>query len=130
MTIDFGLSLQFGPRKGAPVTQFWDDLEAHDADENVVMVVFSEFGRRVRDNGSGTDHGAGGVSMVIGPSVKGGQYGEYPSRRPERLDQGDLVPNQDFRGVYSTILEDWLGLDPVPIVNGQFERPRFVETLV
>ena len=109
------------------VSDFWDDLRAHDADENVVMFVFSEFGRRVRDNGSGTDHGAGGGCFAFGPSIRGGQYGLYPDTRPEALDQGDLVPNLDFRGVYSTILEDWLGLDPVPIVNGQFEQPRFVE---
>ena len=63
---------------------------------------------------------------LIGPSVKGGQYGDYPETRAEALDQGDLVPSQDFRGVYSTILDDWLGLDPVPIVDGQFERPRFI----
>jgi uncharacterized protein (DUF1501 family) len=53
-------------------------------------------------------------------------YSEYPDTRAEALDQGDLVPNQDFRGVYSTILEDWLDLDPVPIVNGRFEQPAFV----
>ncbi len=108
------------------VSDFWDDLRAHDADENVVMILFSEFGRRVRDNGSGTDHGAAGVSFVIGPSVKGGQYGDYPETRAEALDQGDMVPNQDFRGVYSTILDDWLGLDAVSIVDGQFERPEFI----
>ena len=109
------------------VSDFWDDLRVHDADENVIMFIFTEFGRRVRDNGSGTDHGAGGGCFAIGPRVRGGQYGVYPDTRPEALDQGDLVPNQDFRGVYSTILEDWLALDPVPIVNGQFEQPRFVE---
>ena len=107
------------------ITDFWDDLREHDADDNVVMFLFSEFGRRVRDNGSGTDHGAAGVSFLIGPSVKGGMYSEYPETRAEALQQGDLVPNLDFRGVYSGILEDWIGLDPVPIVNGQFEQPKF-----
>ena len=107
------------------ITDFWDDLRGHDADDNVVMFLFSEFGRRVRDNGSGTDHGAAGVSFLIGPSVKGGMYSEYPETRAEALQQGDLVPNLDFRGVYSGILEDWIGLDPVPIVNGQFEQPKF-----
>ena len=110
------------------ISDFWDDLRAHDADDNVVLFLFSEFGRRVRDNGSGTDHGAAGGCFVMGPAVAGGMYGAYPERRPEALDQGDLVPNQDFRGVYSTILEDWLQLDPVPIVNGQFEAPRFMRT--
>ena len=108
------------------IADFWDDLKEHDADDNVIMFLFSEFGRRVHDNGSGTDHGAGGACFVIGPAVRGGMHGVYPDTRAEALEQGDLVPNQDFRGLYSTILEDWLELDPVPIVNGQFEQPRFV----
>ncbi len=108
------------------IADFWDDLREHDADENVIMFLFSEFGRRVRDNGSGTDHGAAGACFAIGPSVRGGMFSELPDTRPEALDQGDLVPNQDFRGVYSTILEDWLDLEPAPIVNGHFEQPKFV----
>ena len=110
------------------IADFWDDLREHDADENVVMFLFSEFGRRVRDNGSGTDHGAAGVAFAIGPRVKGGMYSEYPETRPEALQQGDLVPNQDFRGVYSTIIDDWMKLDAPSIVNGQFEKPAFVQT--
>ena len=109
------------------IVDFWDDLRAHDAADNVTMLIFSEFGRRVRDNGSGTDHGAAGVAFLVGPRVKGGMFGEYPETRAEALDQGDLVPNQDFRGVYSSVLENWLDLDPVPIVNGQFEQPGFIE---
>ncbi|MFP6651443.1 MAG: DUF1501 domain-containing protein [Dehalococcoidia bacterium] len=108
------------------VADFWDDLREHDADQNVIMFMFSEFGRRVRDNGSGTDHGAAGVAFAIGPNIKGGMYSEYPQTRPEALEQGDLVPNQDYRGVYSTILEDWLHLEAAPIVNGQFEAPAFI----
>ena len=80
----------------------------------------------MRDNGSGTDHGAAGPAFIIGDPVKGGQYGEYPSRKPEDLQQGDLVPNTDFRALYSTILEDWLGLDAKPIVGGTFEKPSFL----
>ncbi|MCL0029076.1 DUF1501 domain-containing protein [Dehalococcoidia bacterium] len=108
------------------ISDFWDDLREHDADDNVIMYLFSEFGRRVRDNGSGTDHGAAGVAFAIGPKIKGGLYGRYPETRPEALEQGDLVPNQDFRGVYTTILEDWLQLNAAPIVNGQFEAPGFI----
>ncbi len=108
------------------ISDFWADLREHDADDNVLMFLFSEFGRRVRDNGSGTDHGAAGACFAIGPSVAGGMHSEYPQTRSEALEQGDLVPNLDFRGVYSTILEDWLGLDAVPIVNGHFEKPGFV----
>lgn len=108
------------------ITDFWEDLRNHDADKDVVMFLFSEFGRRVKDNGSGTDHGAAGACFALGPSVKGGIYGDYPSTDASQLEQGDLVPNQDFRGVYSTIVEDWLGLDPVPIVDGHFEKPGFI----
>ncbi|MCH8296656.1 MAG: DUF1501 domain-containing protein [Chloroflexi bacterium] len=108
------------------IDDFFTDLREHDAADNVIMLLFSEFGRRVRDNGSGTDHGAAGAAFVIGDAVKGGQYGEYPSRKAEDLQQGDLVPNLDFRGLYTTVLEDWLGLDAKPIVKGNFEAPRFI----
>ena len=108
------------------ISDFFADLREHDAAHNVIMLLFSEFGRRVHDNGSGTDHGAAGAAFVIGEAVKGGQHGEYPSRRAEDLQQGDLVPNLDFRGLYSTILEDWMGLDANPLVGGTFEKPRFV----
>ena len=109
----------------AAIQDFWDDLKMSGDDENVVMFLFSEFGRRVRDNGSGTDHGAAGVSFVIGPAVKGGMYSRYPETRSEALEQGDLVPNQDFRGVYSTILENWLEVEAAPIVNGTFSSENF-----
>jgi len=108
------------------VESFFDDLKEHGAGDNVIMLMFTEFGRRVHDNGSGTDHGAGGVAFVMGEPVKGGQYSEYPSLESRDLEQGDVVPNQDFRGVYSTILEDWMGLDAKPIVEGSFEKPRFL----
>tara|TARA_B100001245_G_scaffold180432_1_gene138575 strand:- start:158 stop:1297 length:1140 start_codon:yes stop_codon:yes gene_type:complete len=109
----------------AAIQDFWDDLRQSGDDDNVVMFLFSEFGRRVRDNGSGTDHGAAGVSFVIGPGVKGGMYSRYPDTRSEALDQGDLVPNQDFRGVYSTLLENWLEVEAAPIVNGTFSSENF-----
>ncbi len=109
------------------IGDFWDDLREHDADSNVMMFVFSEFGRRVKENGSGTDHGAGGVAFAIGPGVRGGMHGEYPETRAEALVDGDLAPGIDFRSTYTSILEDWFGLDAAPIVNGQFEKPAFVE---
>mgnify|MGYP003321472150 FL=1 len=83
------------------VESFFDDLRENNAGENVIMLLFSEFGRRVHDNGSGTDHGAAGAAFVIGEGVKGGEYGEYPSTNTEDLEQGDLVPNTDFRSVYT-----------------------------
>ena len=108
------------------ISDFFDDLKEHDAGDNLIMMLFTEFGRRVKDNGTGTDHGAGGAAVVIGNKVKGGMYSAYPSLKPEDLTQGDLAPNYDFRGFYSTIIERWLGLDPVPIVGGKFEQMDFV----
>ena len=111
---------------GRAIGDFFDDLREHEAGDNLVMVLFTEFGRRVKDNGTGTDHGAGGIAFVIGNQVKGGMYGAYPSLKPEDLQQGDLAPNYDFRGFYGTIVEKWLGLDPVPVVGGNFEQLSFV----
>jgi uncharacterized protein (DUF1501 family) len=108
------------------VESFFDDLKENNAGENVIMLLFSEFGRRVHDNGSGTDHGAAGAAFVIGEGVIGGEYGEYPSTNTEDLEQGDLVPNTDFRSVYTTIAENWMGLDANPLVGGTFEKPSFV----
>ena len=105
---------------------FFADLREHNASDNVVMLVFSEFGRRVKDNGTGTDHGAAGVAFVIGDQVNGGMYSSYPSLKPEHLTQGDLEPNYDFRGLYSTVIDKWMGLDAVPIVGGQFEQMAFI----
>ena len=105
------------------VADFFQDMREHDRGEEVLMLLFSEFGRRARDNGGGTDHGTGGVCWVVGDHVKGGLYGEYPSLKQEDLeDGGDLLHNVDFRSVYATILEQWLGLDSKPIVGGTFEQ--------
>tara|TARA_B100001123_G_scaffold133527_1_gene154740 strand:+ start:255 stop:1382 length:1128 start_codon:yes stop_codon:yes gene_type:complete len=108
------------------IKDFYDDLREHDASDNVLMYIFTEFGRRVKDNGSGTDHGAGGLAMAIGDPVKGGIYSEYPSLKEGDLVEGDLEHNIDFRGVYGTVAEKWLGLDAKPIVGGNFEQLSFV----
>ncbi len=108
------------------VSDFYADLREHDTADNVVMFVFTEFGRRVRDNGSGTDHGSGGVAFAIGDPVRGGMYSEYPSLAEADLVEGDLAFNTDFRGVYGTLVEQWLGLDAQPVVGGNFEQPAFV----
>ena len=108
------------------VGDFMDDLREHDASDNVTLLVFTEFGRRVHDNGSGTDHGSGGVAFVIGENVKGGLYGEYPSLEEDKLLEGDLHFNNDFRSIYTDLLENWMGLDAQPLVNGQFEKFSFI----
>ncbi len=104
------------------LNDFFADLREHDAAEEVVVMVFSEFGRRIRDNGNGTDHGSGGGAMLIGERVNGGLYAEYPSLDPKDHLSGDMHYNNDFRSLYSTVLDDWLGIAPEPIVNGTFER--------
>jgi uncharacterized protein (DUF1501 family) len=106
---------------------FMADLREHNASDNVIILMFSEFGRRVRDNGSGTDHGAAGVSFVLGDKVIGGHYGEYPSLDAGKLVQGDLNPSMDFRDIYSTILDKWLHVNPAPIVNGTYMQPAFLQ---
>ena len=108
------------------VSDLYDDLKEHSAAEDVVVLVFTEFGRRVHDNGSGTDHGAGGIAFIIGDAVKGGLYGEYPSLEADKLLEGDLQYNNDFRGTYATLLERWMGLDSKPIVGGSFEQLDFL----
>jgi uncharacterized protein (DUF1501 family) len=108
------------------IDAFFADLRAHDAADDVIMLLWSEFGRRVHDNGSGTDHGAGGIAFVLGEPVKGGMYGEYPSLRASDLTLGNLTYTNDFRSTYSTILERWFGVEAMPIVNGVFEQFEFV----
>ena len=104
------------------VTDFFADLREHDAADNVVMMIFSEFGRRIRDNGGGTDHGSGGGAFLVGDCVKGGLYAEYPSLAPDKQLDGDLRFNNDFRGLYSSVLDQWLRISPAPILNGTFEQ--------
>ena len=107
------------------IGDFVDDVREHGYGDSTAILVFSEFGRRVKDNGSGTDHGSGGVAFLIGESVKGGLYGQYPSLKESNQLNGDLCANNDFRSVYTDILEDWFQVDSVPIVNGSFEKFDF-----
>ncbi len=105
------------------IVDFYQDLEDHDAADNVLMLVWTEFGRRLADNGSGTDHGSGGGAFLIGDMVAGGLYAEYPSLEQPKLANGeDLAHTYDFRGLYATILEKYLGMDATPIVGGTFEQ--------
>ena len=111
-----------GDLSGA-IYDFFADLEEHDADDNVVMLVFTEFGRRIYDNGSGTDHGSGGGAFLVGKPVEGGLYSEYPSLERSRWAKGeDLEHTIDYRGIYGTLLEQWLSVEAAPIVNGHYEQ--------
>ncbi|HJT78738.1 MAG TPA: DUF1501 domain-containing protein, partial [Gemmataceae bacterium] len=103
------------------VKAFLDDLAAAGLAERVVVLCFSEFGRRVRENGSaGTDHGTAGPVFLAGPGVRAGLVGATPSLLD--LQDGDLKMSLDFRRVYATVLEDWLGLPARAALAGDFER--------
>ena len=104
------------------VAAFMQDLERIGRADDVVVMVFSEFGRRVPENVNlGTDHGAANLMFVAGKPVKGGQYGDVPSLT--KLDAGDnLVYTTDFRRVYATMIAGWLGLkDTRTLLNGEFQ---------
>ena len=105
------------------LNDFYRDLKAHDAADEVAIMMFTEFGRRIKDNGTGTDHGSGGGSFIIGEKVTGGLYAEYPPLLPDQwLNGEDMRHTIDFRGIYATMVDQWLGLDPVPIVGGSYEQ--------
>ena len=100
---------------------FKADLAGRGLEQNVVTMVFSEFGRRVASNDSaGTDHGAGGLMLVSGSSVRGGLAGEHPGVT-NLDDDGDLKPITDFRTVYQALISEWLGGDPAAVLpDGPF----------
>ena len=84
-----------------------------------MTLVFSEFGRRVAENGSaGTDHGAGGLMMLSGSAVRGGIACEFPGCRPADLLEGNLRVTTDFRSVYQAVLAEWLGGDLSGVLPG------------
>lgn len=98
------------------LSAFLADLKARGIDDRVSVLMFSEFGRRVAENGShGTDHGAGGLMMLAGTGVKGGWAGQFPGLA--KLDKtGDLLVPTDYRSVYAETISGWLGGDPTAIL--------------
>lgn len=108
------------------VDAFFNDLEAMGQARNVLLMTFSEFGRRVQENGSqGTDHGTAGPMFVIGPRVKGGLYAEYPSLT-QLDDNRNLRYQVDFRSVYGTVIDGWLGGDVSAALGTTYENVGFV----
>jgi uncharacterized protein (DUF1501 family) len=102
---------------------FLDDLTAAKLADRVAVLVFSEFGRTVKENGSaGTDHGTAGPMFLAGPQVKAGLVGVAPSLLDLDPKDGDLRRSLDFRQVYATVLEDWLGLPAKTALGGDFKR--------
>ena len=112
------------------VLAFQRDLEARGLQDRVMIEMWSEFGRRPEENGSaGTDHGAAGCAFVVGSQSQGEMVGEFPGL--SNLDENDnLKVTSDFRGMYCSLLEQWLGFDSAQIIPGAsgFERPKLVRT--
>lgn len=108
------------------VKAFYDDLAAHNLADNTVLMQWSEFGRRPRENASfGCDHGTTSQMFIIGNPVKGGIYGTQPSLTD--LDQaGNMKFEVDFRSVYATLLDDWLGTDSQAVLGSRFENIGFI----
>ncbi len=109
------------------IRAFWRDLVARGLDDRVVISLWSEFGRRPAENGSGTDHGAAGAAFVIGKDVRQGLIGEFPGLAPGTgLDgSGNLRATADFRGLYCSLLEQWFETEAQGIIPsaGSFTRP-------
>ncbi len=102
------------------VAAFYQDLAAHGNERRVLTLTFSEFGRRIEENGSrGTDHGEASPLFLIGGGVKGGLYGTLPDLAATNM--GNLRYTTDFRSVYATVLERWLGRPSAPVLSGTFQ---------
>jgi uncharacterized protein (DUF1501 family) len=102
------------------MSAFYKDLSARNLADHVLSFSFSEFGRRVQENASqGTDHGAAAPVFLVGPTVKPGVIGAFPSLTD--LDDGDQKFHTDFRQVYAAILQQWLGCDSEAVLGGKFE---------
>jgi uncharacterized protein (DUF1501 family) len=102
------------------VSAFMQDLAAHGQADRVVLMTWSEFGRRISENGSqGTDHGAAAPLFIVGEPVKGGLYGEQPSLT-STIDGGNLKYTVDFRSVYQTLIRDWLQGDPKAVLGASY----------
>lgn len=110
----------------AAIDAFMHDLDSAGKLDNTLIMTFSEFGRRLKENGSnGTDHGTAAPMFVMGGAVKGGLYSKYPSLQD--LDSGDLKFNIDFRSVYASILKDWLGADPTAVLGNAYDDLGFID---
>ncbi|MBV8529822.1 MAG: DUF1501 domain-containing protein [Candidatus Eremiobacteraeota bacterium] len=102
------------------VAAFYEDLAAHGNERRVLTVTFSEFGRRIEENGSrGTDHGEASPLFMIGGGVRGGLYGSLPDLGATNM--GNVRYTVDFRNVYATVLERWLGRPSSVVLNGSFQ---------
>ena len=111
------------------IASFYTDMRNHQLLNDTLIVQFSEFGRRIAENGSsGTDHGAAGLMMALGGSVRGGLYGTaadlnpFPGNPTLENNGGDVTHETDFRSVYARVIDNWLGADSVGILRGDFRK--------
>jgi uncharacterized protein (DUF1501 family) len=114
----------------ASLYAFQRDLEARGVADRVLTLVWSEFGRRARENGSGgTDHGAAGTAFLIGTQAAGTQVGQFPGLATGLDEDGNLKATSDFRGVYAALLEQWLAFDAERVLPNaaSFARPTLVK---
>jgi uncharacterized protein (DUF1501 family) len=102
------------------IASLFQRLQQTGHDKRVLVMTFSEFGRRVQENNTGTDHGAGSCLFVAGPGVKGGLVGKHPSLSD--LDNGDLKHHTDFRKLYATLLDGWLGCESKAVLGQKFDH--------
>ena len=109
---------------------FYTDLSNQGLLTDTLVLTFSEFGRRITENGSnGTDHGAASVMLALGGTVNGGLYGSAPSLNPEpgnptlENNGADVAFQTDFRSVYARVIDQWLGADSRAILGGDFRTP-------
>jgi uncharacterized protein (DUF1501 family) len=112
---------------GDAVKAFVEDLKAQGNMDRVLLMTFSEFGRRVRENANnGTDHGAAAPLFIVGSQVKAGLLGKAPSLAPADLHQGDLKFTTDFRSIYAGVLEEWLKTKSEPVLGRKFPALKMV----
>ncbi len=112
----------------AAIDRFFRQLDQAKDAERVVLLTFSEFGRCLQENGShGTDHGTASCLFVAGSAIRGGLVGKYPSLAPADLDGGDPKYTVDFRRVYATLLDGWLGCDSRAVLGAGFEHVPLVK---
>ena len=109
------------------LSAFYNDLKNQGLLNDTLLLSFSEFGRRITENGSkGTDHGAASVMLAFGGGVRGGLYGTAPSLNPDPQNPtlensgADVHYETDFRSVYARVIDNWLGVDSTSILAGDF----------
>jgi uncharacterized protein (DUF1501 family) len=109
------------------MTAFYKDMAARGHKDRIVMMTFSEFGRRARENGSkGTDHGSAAPMLLVGGKVKPGVVGKHPSLT--QLEMGNLKHHTDFRQVYAAILDGWLGVSSKDVLGQKFDAVGVLRT--